>query len=651
MPSAPLSKKSGALWAGAPTKQMALPIHTFSNRSGGDTFFKALGHPLAAESAAAMVQQIRAAQRAVVFDPLGQLPAFAALHGLPTRHIAGYYVRDTLILDEQTMGLPHLPLTALPDSHADVVFVPAFDSGMLWGQIRHLLPADCKTLSLDDMRIPERLLTNKRNYLDKLNFATNFAFFRDEDGRHTRLVTANYWGGYGAQNTFLWCRLFAADGGVLVDFEIPLTTPNETVIIDSRQLRAEYQLPEFCGQLFVSVINGAGHDIVKYVIDTYGSEEALSCTHDANAWPADLYAGLPAPAATEQVILWVQNSHPAPLPSGEIGLNIMGDDAVSRLDEVIPPFASRALDVRELLPAAQWPQQLEIQAGKWFVRPRYEIIKAGRRRINHANVERTDLRHDEDIRRRAAHLGKGFILPAPIMPPAAYLSECLPTPMSTAQTSLPLIAVAYADDGRELARQPLGNLPRNHASNLDLAALTAQMPAAGGHVELLYDLAEDGVMDGWLHALFRYTDKSSGHAADTSFGSHMFNHIMTFRNEPQSYKGPPPGLSTRLFLRLMPSPARVFCHLTYPVGATWRAHSDTVLELKTAAGEEVAACQMAIPASGSRLFFADELFSADDLHGAGDNGYILVRDATCRLFGYHGVRQNGGFALDHMFGF
>ena len=140
-----------------------------------------------------------------------------------------------------------------------------------------------------------------------------------------------------------------------------------------------------------------------------------------------------------------------------------------------------------------------------------------------ADVERTDLQHDEDIRRRAAHLGKGFILPAPIMPPAAYLSECLPTPMSTAQTSLPLIAVAYADDGRELARQLLGNLPRNHTSNLDLATLTAQMPAAGGHVELLYDLAEDGVMDGWLHALFRYTDKSSGHAADTSFAlDHMF---------------------------------------------------------------------------------------------------------------------------------
>ena len=37
---------------------------------------------------------------------------------------------------------------------------------------------------------------------------------------------------------------------------------------------------------------------------------------------------------------------------------------------------------------------------------------------------------------------------------------------------------------------------------------------------------------------------------------------------------------------------------------------------------------------------------------AGNQGYIIIRDQTCRLFGYHGL-QNGGesFSLDHMFGF
>ena len=49
------------------------------------------------------------------------------------------------------------------------------------------------------MRIPEARLTNRRAYLDPLNFATNFALFRDTGTLHTRLVTANYWSGYGSR--------------------------------------------------------------------------------------------------------------------------------------------------------------------------------------------------------------------------------------------------------------------------------------------------------------------------------------------------------------------------------------------------------------------------------------------------------------------
>jgi hypothetical protein len=31
---------------------------------------------------------------------------------------------------------------------------------------------------------------------------------------------------------------------------------------------------------------------------------------------------------------------------------------------------------------------------------------------------------------------------------------------------------------------------------------------------------------------------------------------------------------------------------------------------------------------------------------------VLVRDATCRLFGFHGLSRHGGdFSFDHMFGF
>ena len=37
---------------------------------------------------------------------------------------------------------------------------------------------------------------------------------------------------------------------------------------------------------------------------------------------------------------------------------------------------------------------------------------------------------------------------------------------------------------------------------------------------------------------------------------------------------------------------------------------------------------------------------------AAGGGYIIVRDATCRLFGYHGlVGSDRAFSFDHMFGF
>ncbi len=64
-----------------------------------------------------------------------------------------------------------------------------------------------------------RAARQSRRYLDKLNFATNFAFFREQGGLSTRLVTANYWSGYGAKSVRLWLRLFDADGAVLATWE------------------------------------------------------------------------------------------------------------------------------------------------------------------------------------------------------------------------------------------------------------------------------------------------------------------------------------------------------------------------------------------------------------------------------------------------
>jgi hypothetical protein len=171
-------------------------------------------------------------------------------------------------------------------------------------------------------------------------------------------------------------------------------------------------------------------------------------------------------------------------------------------------------------------------------------------------------------------------------------------------------------------------------------------------MELVYDFREGGSADGWLHALFRYETREGGHAAETSFGAHIFNTVLTYRNEPQSYAGRAPGLSTRLFLRLGGAGYDTICHLIYPASTPWHAHSATTLMLHDAAGREVARREVAIPCSGSLFWRYSETFDAAARRRAGENAYLIVRDTTCRLFGYHGLEQGtGAFSLDHMFGF
>ena len=191
-----------------------------------------------------------------------------------------------------------------------------------------------------------------------------------------------------------------------------------------------------------------------------------------------------------------------------------------------------------------------------------------------------------------------------------------------------------------------GRLPRHH----DLALEVDEV--AAGHAELVYDFRDGGEADGWLHALFRYEDRQSGHVAESSFGSHIFNTVMTYRDEPQSYSGPPPGLSTRLFLKLGDARRRSFAVLIYPASASWHAQSDTMLLLHDGAGQQIAEQRLTIACSGSQMVWPDAVFGQTTLRRAGRDGYVLVRDATCRLFGYHGLMDDaGGFSLDHMFGF
>ncbi len=637
---------------------MPLRIETFSNVSGGNAFFKALTHPLAAEKAESLLATLRANGPVAIYDPLNMADMVAQAYDIESLPLAGYYVQDVEQRGRNLANHVAKLVTELPASQATALFVPAFDGSRLADQIKHLMTPGMSVHSLDALRLPDAMISDRARYLSPLNFATNFVFFRDGEGHHTRLVTANYWGGYGAKDVRFWCRLYDGNGVSLAEWEDKAGPAQSTFILDSKEIRARFNLPEFTGQLFVHAVGIHGHDVVKYALDTYGdTPDKLSCTHDANSWPADFYAGLPAPADGEDVVLWVQNSQPFEIPAGEIALNTMGRNDLAPLQTALAPFATKRLSVSELLPQARWPQQVEIAAGKYFVRPRYEVFaKSGRQRIAHVNVERSDLKSDPKLAELGPIMGKGHILPAPVLPLNRFDSQVLPTPMARGISHFPLKAIVHDASGEPVAEHQFGNLARDHARLLDISKLLAEkgktLPSGYGHVEVIYDFEAGQEADGWMHGLFRYHDRVSGHAAESSFGSHMFNSVLIYKNEPQSYGGRPPGLTTRLFLRVGQKPYDTLCHLTYPCSTPWHPKSDTALVLTSNQGEEIAKTTVAIPCNGSHHWRVSETFEPKALEAAGVGAYVLIRDTTCRLFGYHGlICGDVSFSLDHMFGF
>ncbi|HLB97135.1 MAG TPA: hypothetical protein VJK90_05700, partial [Acetobacteraceae bacterium] len=168
-----------------------LQIQTFDQRAGGNVLYKALAHPLAAEKIVRLYARLREAAPVALYDPDGIAEALLALYPeLP--NLVGVYVHDTGQVGRVRGGHTARALTALPASGAATVLVAAFDASRTAARIKTLLPAGAATLTLDEVRLPPELLTNHSRYLDRLNFATNFVFFRDEDGLSTRLVSANY---------------------------------------------------------------------------------------------------------------------------------------------------------------------------------------------------------------------------------------------------------------------------------------------------------------------------------------------------------------------------------------------------------------------------------------------------------------------------
>ena len=220
---------------------------------------------------------------------------------------------------------------------------------------------------------------------------------------------------------------------------------------------------------------------------------ALSCTHDANSWPADFYAGLPAPAAGETVTLWVQNSQPCAIPAGADRPQSDGRrrDRDARAARSRPSPAMRSMS-RKLLPQARWPQQIEIRAGKYLVRPRYEVsAQRGTRRIAHVNVERTDLKPDPRIARARQPARQG-------LPPAGADAAARPLALARPADADGDDAGGAADRAHRLRRHrardgapPLRPVLRRDSVAVDIDDVVdgAGCRRATGTCELVYDFA------------------------------------------------------------------------------------------------------------------------------------------------------------------
>ena len=118
---------------------MALNIDTFSNKTGGFPFFKAIGHPAVAGLGRALVARLAEAGPVAVYDPLGFAQAFAELYNFGDIAVTDVFVQDVEEIGKTVLGRTTSPVTDLPASEAGAVLVVAFDGERLVYHIRHLV--------------------------------------------------------------------------------------------------------------------------------------------------------------------------------------------------------------------------------------------------------------------------------------------------------------------------------------------------------------------------------------------------------------------------------------------------------------------------------------------------------------------------------
>ena len=358
----------------------------------------------------------------------------------------------------------------------------------------------------------------------------------------------------------------------------------------------------------------------------------------------------------ERVIVWLQNSHAIPIPAGAMSLDRMGADApVPPSTKRFPHLPTYPLDVSEILPGVNWPSQIELRTGRHIVRPRYEVRRNGRTRIAHLNVERSDLR---DRTRRSGHCRRLWgadtccrfrYCRAPNFEPScsrlpwrwtSWARRCAST-FSTAWVRRSLNGSLGCC--RAIVVWPSISTmfsPRTRCSRADTPNSSMTF-------------ATVATTNGWLHALFRYEQRATGHAAESSFGGHIFNTVMTYKGEPQSYNGPPPGVSTKLFLKLGLGGTRSFsCSSIRPRQNGMSVPARRWIVRRR--GQLAATQRISISCFGWRSFRLYQYFRRRmKLLEARMPVRPLIKHPTCQAISrpMASMTQQVSISFDHMFGF
>ena len=130
-----------------------MDIKTFDNRTGAAVFFRAAGHPLAAEKFPQLLAELQSYRAIAIFDPEGYGLDLSALYDPEQPEGRGGLRPRIEELGEERLGQPVKLLSDLPSCDCDAVFVIDFDHSRRLAQLAPLV-AGRPVISLATLRLP-----------------------------------------------------------------------------------------------------------------------------------------------------------------------------------------------------------------------------------------------------------------------------------------------------------------------------------------------------------------------------------------------------------------------------------------------------------------------------------------------------------------